>query len=75
MKKDNNRPEDKKPLKESRRDFMKSAGKLALWIPPALVVLTHSKEALAKKSWKKDWKNKHKKKWDHRKKKRKKGTH
>lgn len=37
--------------KKTRREFIKSVGKLAMWIPPALIVLSHSKEALAAQSW------------------------
>ena len=48
---------------ETRREFLVTAGKLAIYIPPAIMLLMHpSKDALAKsggvgtgRGWKKQW--------------------
>lgn len=38
-------------MKKDRREFLKSAGKMAVWVPPALVVLTHTRDALGAQVW------------------------
>ena len=38
-------------MKNDRREFIKSVGKLAVWVPPTLVVLTHTRDALGAQVW------------------------
>lgn len=51
MKKNHNTSDQIRPREKTRREFIQSIGKLAVWVPPTLVVLSHSKEALAAQSW------------------------
>jgi hypothetical protein len=51
MKKNNNAPVGKKHHEKSRRKFIKAAGKLLVWVPPALVVLSQNPDAFAAQSW------------------------
>ena len=51
MKKNDNNLARTKHHENSRRQFIKKAGKLMVWVPPALVVLSQNRQAFAAQSW------------------------
>lgn len=51
MKKNNDTNHNSKTHDRSRRQFLKTAGKMAAWIPPALIVISSNQKAFANQSW------------------------